>query len=102
MGDTAQKTLELNHDIEGFGAKMDKAKSRSIKLKDQVAGLQAALADVAKSQSELDQVRREENKVFVETKSDLEQGLKGVRMALKILKEYYAKSAELIQQPALE
>jgi chromosome segregation ATPase len=102
MGETKQKTLELNHDIEGFTAKMDKAKSRSIKLKDEVAGLQAALADVAKSQAELDKVRREENAAFVEAKSDLEQGLKGVRMALKILKEYYAKSAEFVQQPALE
>jgi len=102
MGDTKQKTLELNHDIEGFTAKMDKAKSRSIKLKDEVAGLQSALADVAKSQAELDQVRRAENKAYVETKADIEQGLKGVRMALKILKEYYAKSTEFMQQPALE
>jgi chromosome segregation ATPase len=102
MGETKQKTLELNHDIEGLTAKMDKAKSRSIKLKDQVAGLQAALADVSKSQAELDQVRRAENKAFLDTKSDLEQGLKGVRMALKVLKDYYAKAAELVQQPALE
>merc|ERR1719352_1797485 len=102
MGETKQKTLELNHDIEGFTAKMDKAKSRSIKLKDEVAGLQSALADVAKTQAELDSVRREENAAFRETKSDLEQGLKGVRMALKILKDYYAKAAELVQQPALE
>jgi len=101
MGDTKQKTMELKHDIEGYSAKMDKAKSRSIKLKDEVAGLQAALADVSKSQAELDQIRREENKAFVETKADLEQGLKGVRMALKILKEYYAKSAEFVQQPEL-
>lgn len=102
MGDTKQKMGELNHDIEGLSAKMDKAKSRSINLKDEVAGLQSALADVSKSQAELDQIRREENKVFIETKSDLEQGLKGVRMALKILKEYYASSTELVQQPALE
>jgi len=102
MGETKQKTLELNHDIEGYTAKMDKAKSRSIKLKDEVAGLQSALADVAKTQAELDSVRKEENAAFRETKSDLEQGLKGVRMALKVLKEYYAKAAELVQQPALE
>jgi len=102
MGETKQKTLELNHDIESFTAKMDKAKSRSIKLKDEVAGLQSALADMSKSQAELDAVRREENGVFKQTKSDLEQGLKGVRMALKVLKEYYSSSAEFVQQPALE
>jgi len=100
--DTKQKTLELNHDIETLTAKMDKAKSRSIKLKDEVAGLQGALADVAKSTVELDSVRREENAAFRETKSDLEQGLKGVRMALKVLKEYYSSNAALVQQPALE
>jgi chromosome segregation ATPase len=97
MGETKQKTLELNHDIEGFTAKMDKAKSRSIKLKDEVAGLQSALADLAKTQSELDGVRREENAVFKQTKSDLEAGLKGVRMALKVLKEYYANAADFVQ-----
>jgi len=102
MGETKQKTLELNHDIEKFTAKMDKAKSKSVKLKDEVAGLQSALADVAKMQSELDGVRREEHAVFVQTKSDLEAGLKGLRMALKVLKEYYANDAALVQQPALE
>jgi len=101
-GETKQKTLELNHDIETLSAKMDKAKSRSIKLKDEVAGLQSALADIAKSQMELDGVRRSENSAFKETKTDLEQGLKGVRMALKVLKEYYSASAALVQQPALE
>merc|ERR1719359_416807 len=79
MGETKQKTLELNHDIEGLTAKMDKAKSRSIKLKDEVAGLQSALADLSKSQAELDKVRRAENAAFKEAKADLEQGLKGVR-----------------------
>merc|ERR1719174_2031954 len=34
--------------------------------------------------------------------ANLEQGLKGVRMALKILKEYYASSTGFVQQPALE
>lgn len=102
MGDTKQKLLELNHDIEGLSAKIDKAKSRSVKLKDEVSETQAALADVAKSQAELDQIRKEEHKAFVEAKTDLEQGLKGVRMALKILKEYYASSDALVQQPALE
>jgi len=100
--ETKVKTLELNHDIETLTAKMDKAKSRSIKLKDEVAGLQSALADVAKSTAQLDSVRREENAAFKEAKTDLEQGLKGVRMALKVLKEYYSSNAALVQQPALE
>jgi len=102
MGETKQKTMELKHDIEVQTAKIDKAKSKSIKLKDEVAGLQSALADLAKSQAELDQVRKAENKVYLATKADLEQGLKGVRMAIKVLKDYYASSAALVQQPKLE
>lgn len=101
MGDTKQKTLELNHDIEVQTAKIDKAKSKSIKLKDEVKGLQSALADLSKSQAELDSVRRAENKVYLATKSDLEQGLKGVRMAIKVLQDYYGGAA-LVQQPKLE
>jgi len=101
MGDTEQKTMELKHDIEGLTAKIDKAKARSTKLKDEARDTQAALAQLASSQAELDKVRKEENMVFIQTKADLEAGLKGVRMALKILKDYYASSA-LVQQPALE
>merc|ERR1719359_630093 len=72
MGETKQKTLELTHDIEVQSAKIDKAKSKSIKLKDEVAGLQSALADLTKSQAELDEVRRAENKAYVAIKTDLE------------------------------
>merc|ERR1719223_2416201 len=93
--------MELKHDIEGLTAKIDKAKAKSTRLKDEVRDTQAALAQLASSQAELDKVRKEENTVFIQTKADLEAGLKGVRMALKILKDYYASSA-LVQQPALE
>lgn len=101
--ETKQKTMELDHDIEGFTAKIDKAKAKSVKLKDEVKDLQAALAEIVKSQGELDSIRRKENKAFLQTKSDLTQGLKGVRMALKVLQDYYASSGEAAfnQQPAL-
>jgi len=97
MADTKQKTMELKHDLESQSAKIDKAKSKSAKLKDEVAGLQSALADLAKSKSELDSVRRAENKVYEATKADLTQGLKGVRMAVKVLKDYYGGAAAFVQ-----
>merc|ERR1719401_1483134 len=39
----------------------------------------------------MDKIRKEENDVFLTTKADLEQGLEGVKLALKILREYYEK-----------
>merc|ERR1719235_1502747 len=40
----------------------------------------------------MDQVRKEENEEFVANKAEMEQGLEGIRLALKVLREYYAKA----------
>merc|ERR1719343_1210593 len=39
----------------------------------------------------MEKLRSEEKEIFVKNKADMEQGLQGVKMALKILGEYYAK-----------
>merc|ERR1712025_1190415 len=41
-----------------------------------------------------DQMRREEKATFQSNKADLDQGIQGVRMALKVLREYYDKKEE--------
>jgi len=42
-------------------------------------------------------LRSEEHTQYVTTKADLEEGLQGVRLALKVLREYYAAAPALIQ-----
>merc|ERR1719247_930115 len=69
-------------------------KSRSTELKEDVATLEQELADLARSQLEMDKMRREEKAAFQSNKADLDQGIQGVRMALKILREYYDKKEE--------
>merc|ERR1712203_1243278 len=64
--------------------------SRSAQLKEEVAGLNKALADLAAASSEMDQMRRQEHKDFVKNKADMQKGLEGIKMALKVLREYYA------------
>eukprot|EP00928_Gymnodinium_smaydae_P046710 TRINITY_DN31133_c0_g1_i1.p1 TRINITY_DN31133_c0_g1~~TRINITY_DN31133_c0_g1_i1.p1 ORF type:complete len:724 (+),score=240.09 TRINITY_DN31133_c0_g1_i1:57-2174(+) len=100
MKETKQKTEELKYDIEKLSSKIDKSRADSAMLKDEVSTLQAELAEIARSQAEADGLRNEEHSVYVSAKADLEQGLTGVRMALKVLREYYANNpASFAQQP---
>merc|ERR1719262_1016420 len=39
----------------------------------------------------MDSIRKEEKDTYLANKADLEKGLEGVKMGLKILREYYAK-----------
>jgi hypothetical protein len=106
MAKTKKKRGELQYDIEKLTTKIDKAKAMSTKLKEEVAELHKEIAEIAKSQAESDKIRQEEHAAFLEAKSDLEQGIEGVRMGLKVLKDYYAsaENAAMVQmmtdQPA--
>merc|ERR1719343_796095 len=39
----------------------------------------------------MDQIRSEESALYASNKADMEKGLEGVKMALKVLSEYYSK-----------
>merc|ERR1719488_237255 len=65
--------------------------AKSAKLKEQVAELQKQLAALAKSQAEMDSIRAEEKGAFDKNSAEMEKGIKGVKLALKVLNEYYAK-----------
>merc|ERR1711953_1639721 len=75
-----------------LSTKFNKASSRSKQLKEEVATLQKELAELANTQAEMDKIRADEKAVYEKNKPELEQGLKGVRLALKILNDYYAKA----------
>lgn len=89
MGQTKQKKAELDAEIEKLSTKIDKMSAQSATLKDEVATLQKELAELAASQAEMDKIRQDEHSLFVSNKADLEEGLEGVQVALKILREYY-------------
>lgn len=92
--DTGEKKDDLSATIESLSTKIDKKSSSSMTLKDEVKETQAALANLMKAQVEADQVRRDQNEIFVQNKADLEQGLTGVRQAVKVLREYYSSDAD--------
>merc|ERR1719382_1621840 len=77
-------------------SKIDTAAAKSAQLKQEVKQLEDELSVLTKEQAEMDKIRQEEHQDFVTAKADLELGLKGVRKALSVLREYYG-SASLIQ-----
>merc|ERR1719326_1420806 len=65
--------------------------AKSAQLKEEVATLQKELASLAKAQAEMDKIRAEEKAAYDKNSAEMEQGLEGVKLALKVLREYYAK-----------
>merc|ERR1719221_22081 len=65
--------------------------ARSSQLKAEVAELEKSLAELAAAQAEMDKLRGEENAAYVSGKKDLEDGIAGVKAALKVLRDYYGK-----------
>merc|ERR1719171_3240249 len=84
MAETKEKKADKEDEIAKLTAAIDRMTARS-KL------LQEELAELAAAQAEMDKVRAEEKAVFEANKPELEEGLEGVKLALKILHEYYAK-----------
>jgi len=91
MSETETKKADLTAGVDKLTAKIDRQTAESKKLKEEVAVLAKELADLAKSQAEMDKLRAEEKAAYVANKAEMEQGLEGIKLALKILRDYYAK-----------
>eukprot|EP00429_Kryptoperidinium_foliaceum_P014023 CAMPEP_0176041624 /NCGR_PEP_ID=MMETSP0120_2-20121206/20647_1 /TAXON_ID=160619 /ORGANISM="Kryptoperidinium foliaceum, Strain CCMP 1326" /LENGTH=685 /DNA_ID=CAMNT_0017375027 /DNA_START=55 /DNA_END=2112 /DNA_ORIENTATION=+ len=94
LAETSEKKTQKSKEIRKLSTKIDQMSSTSAQLKEEVAALQAALAKLASSQSEMDRIRSEERAAFAKSRADMKQGLQGVKLALKILNEYYASSGK--------
>merc|ERR1712226_892957 len=89
-----QKKDDKTAEIEKLSAKIESSKAKSAKLKDEVATLQKELAALVREQAEMDKIRAEEKAAFDTNSAEMEKGLNGVKMALKVLNDYYAKSGK--------
>jgi len=91
MAETTHKIDTRTSETAKLTAKIDSDSAKSKQLKSQVADLQAQLAELTRSQAEMDKVRAEEKALYGSNKAESEKGLAGIKLALKVLNEYYAK-----------
>merc|ERR1719218_60337 len=82
MAETEAKKAVKEGTVEKLTTQIDSQNAKSAKLKEEVGTLQKELSELAKAQAEMDKIRAEE------------KGIKGVKLALKVLNEYYAKDGK--------
>merc|ERR1719171_2179597 len=92
MYETNVKKDDKTAEIEKMTTSIDKMSARKAVLQEEVATLMSELSEIAKRQAGYDKWFQEFEAKFLSDKADTEQGIEGVKMALKILRDYYAKS----------
>merc|ERR1719352_1275356 len=93
MADTKAKRDDKQGEVDDLTAKI-------AKLKEEVGVLEKELGEIAAEQKVANEIRASEKAAWAEAKSDFEQGLEGVQMALQVLRDYYAQKddgTELLQ-----
>ena len=91
LAETNAKKDEKTTKIEKLSTKIDQMSARSAQLKEEIASLESSLSALAASQAEMDKLRSTEAAAFAKNSAEMAQGLEGVKTALKVLNEYYAK-----------
>jgi chromosome segregation ATPase len=94
MSDSNDKKEEKSTLVAKLTTKIGQMSAESERLKGSVATLQKELAELAATQAHMDKLRREESSLFAETKKELTDGIKGVEVALKTLRDYYAQDKD--------
>jgi len=91
LAETNAKKDAKTTEIKKLSTKIDQMTSRAAQLKGEVAELEKALSALSKAQAEMDKIRLEEKEDYIKAKSEMDAGIKGVQLALKVLRDYYAK-----------
>merc|ERR1719422_1448863 len=94
LAESNEKKSDKSDEISKLTTKIEQMAAKSSQLKEQVAALESELSNLAKSQAQMDKLRREEQAVYADSKAELEKGLTGIKQAIKVLNEYYAQDGK--------
>jgi len=94
LKETKEKKDDKEAEVEKLATKQEQKEAQSAKVKEEVAVLQNELAELARAQAEMTALRSKEKAACDAATPDLKKAIKGLQLALKTLKEYYAKAAD--------
>jgi hypothetical protein len=94
MAENAEKKEDKSAELAKLNTAIEQKSAQSAKLKEEVATLQKELAALANEQAQMDKLRQAEKAAYEKNKPEMEKGLEGITMALKVLKEYYAQDGD--------
>jgi chromosome segregation ATPase len=97
---TKAKKDDHTSTITDLTAKIDSAHARIAKLKEQISTLSEELKSIAAEQAEATAIRQEQKAEYETVAKDYQDGIDGVQMALKVLRDYYGQSFAQESQPA--
>jgi len=92
LAETNQKKDDKTAEIEKLSAKIEQQAAQAAKLKGEIATLESELAALIRAQATMDKIRAEEKAEWEVNSAETEKGLNGIKLALKVLNEYYAKA----------
>merc|ERR1719453_465908 len=90
LGESNAKKADLQGTVDRLSTKIEQQTAKAAKLKEEVATLEKELAELSTSQAKMDQMRQEEKALFSANEAEVSKGLDGIKLALKVLREYYA------------
>mmetsp|Transcript_37692 Transcript_37692/g.117479 ORF Transcript_37692/g.117479 Transcript_37692/m.117479 type:complete len:691 (+) Transcript_37692:38-2110(+) len=93
IAEAQEKKGEKATKIGRLSTKIDRMTSRVAELQAQISALHKGLSDLARTQAEMDQLRQQEKADYTKNKANMQDGIEGVKVALKVLREYYAQDS---------
>eukprot|EP00933_Yihiella_yeosuensis_P045952 TRINITY_DN4138_c0_g1_i4.p1 TRINITY_DN4138_c0_g1~~TRINITY_DN4138_c0_g1_i4.p1 ORF type:complete len:699 (-),score=233.61 TRINITY_DN4138_c0_g1_i4:821-2917(-) len=98
LAKTGRKSNKLELTMEKFQSRKDTDSAKLATTKGQIKKAQDTLVKLAEEQKKLDEIRADEKAAFENITRDVEFGLEGIRVAIKVLRDFYrTKAPALIQ-----
>jgi chromosome segregation ATPase len=94
MKKTTTRQGELKTQTTKLKAKIDQSMSASAKAMSQRKEVESEMGVLLRVQSEMESSRAEAHEAYLKDKADMQEGLDGVRGAIRLLREYYGSSTE--------
>jgi cell division protein FtsB len=89
--ETTEKKADKSSEVAKLTTAIDKMTARIATLEEEVAELQKELANLAKAQTDYQAWFTKAEETYTTNKADIAGGLEGVKKALQVLGDYYAK-----------